>query len=121
METSTYTVGEDCRKVREVPSHGGTMCKLVEGTAKHLRHVCGLRQHGWGKMDNRKLEPVGLLRKKVRLVWGAAPCPGIFSISISCPFLGEGAQQHGQPLNAVVAQAVMVWQKPLSPHCHDLL
>lgn len=64
METSTYTVGEDCRKVREVPSRGGTMRKLVEGTAERLRHVCVLCQHGWGKMDNRKLEPVGLPRKK---------------------------------------------------------
>lgn len=105
LQWSTETsmrVGEDGRKVREVPEQDA---QLVGGTARCPRHVCGLHQHGWGTMDNRKPEPVWLPWKKASMVWGAAPRPGIVSISITCPFLSEGAQQRGQAPNAAVAQA----------------
>lgn len=97
--------------------------QLVEGTARHLRHVCGLHQHGQGKIDNRKLEPVGLLRKKISMVWGVPPDPGIISISITCPFLGGGgtvAWAAPERRSGTGSEAVMVWQKPLSPHCRVL-
>lgn len=92
-------------------SQGGAItwwddAQLVEGTTEHLRHVCGLHQHGQGMTDDRKPEPVWLPWKKVSTVLGAAPHPGTISISITCPFLGEGAQRCGQPLTAAVAQEV---------------
>ena len=125
LQWSTETsmrVGEDGRKVREVPSHGGTMHSFLgDRQAPEARLWV---TSAWMGDDGQQKTRANLaaMEKSQHGMGGCTPSwHRLHQHHLPLPQRGGTAAWAGPKCcSGTSSEAVMVSQKPLSPHRHDL-